>query len=248
MSYALQYVRSVIFVCQMYLALALIATLGFPYAILGGRRTTLQVMHLFCNYACWSSGWIAGLKTEVRGTPPSGDVLVAAKHHSFLDILMIYGAVPRGKFIMKKELRFTPFIGWYAWLSGCVPVDRGKRGAAIKGMVEAVLKGKKDGGQLIIFAQGTRIAPGVKQPYKIGPAILYKELGQPCVPVAVNVGVFWPRRSMYRKPGVAVIEFLPPIPPGLDTQAFLARLEADVETASDRLMAEAGFVAPAAAG
>ncbi|MDP2739880.1 MAG: lysophospholipid acyltransferase family protein [Pseudorhodobacter sp.] len=247
MRYALQYVRSVIFVAQMYLALALIATLGFPYALLGGRRTTLQVMHLFCHYACWSSGWIAGLKTEVRGTPPTDDVLVAAKHHSFLDILMIYGAMPRGKFIMKKELRFTPFVGWYAWLSGCIPVDRGKRGAAIKGMVEAVRKGKKDGGQLIIFAQGTRVAPGVKQPYKIGAALLYKELGQGCVPVAVNVGVFWPRRSMYRKPGVAVIEFLPQIPPGLSTQAFLERLEDTVETASDRLMAEAGFVAPAAA-
>jgi 1-acyl-sn-glycerol-3-phosphate acyltransferase len=244
MTFAVQYARSVIFIGQMYLALAVIATLGLPIAILGGRRGTLAVMHAYCHYVCWSAGWMVGLKTQVRGTPPSDDVLVAAKHHSFLDVLMIFGALPRGKYIMKKELKHLPFLGWYAWLSGCISVDRGKRGAAIKGMLEAVAKGKKDGGQLIIFAQGTRVAPGLKRPYKIGAALLYQELNQGCVPVAVNVGVFWPRRSMLRKPGVAVIEFLPRIPAGLSNQEFLDRLEDVIETASDRLMAEAGFVAP----
>lgn len=241
MTLAFRYVRSYIFIGQMYLALALIATLGLPIAFLGGRRGTLAVMHFYCNWVCWSAGWIIGLKTEVRGTPPTNDVLVAAKHQSFLDIIMIYAAVPRGKYIMKKELKWTPFVGWYAWLSGCIPVDRARRAAAIKPMLAAVVKSKAKGGQLIIFSQGTRVAPGVKQPYKIGTAMLYKELQQDCVPVATNVGVFWPRRSMLRKPGLAVIEFLPAIPAGLSTQDFMTRLEGAIEPASDALMHEAGF-------
>ncbi|WP_415183322.1 lysophospholipid acyltransferase family protein [Phaeovulum sp.] len=241
MKHALQYIRSYLFIGQMYLALALIATLGLPVAFLGGRRGTLAVMHFFCNWVCWSAGWIIGLKTEVRGTPPDDNVLVAAKHQSFLDIIMIFAAVPRGKYIMKKELKWTPFLGWYAWLSGCIPVDRAKRAAAIKPMLRAVRKNKAKGGQLIIFSQGTRVAPGVKQPYKIGTAMLYNELAQDCVPVATNVGAFWPRRSMLRKPGLAVIEFLPRIPAGLPNKEFMARLERDIETASDRLLVEAGF-------
>lgn len=241
MRLALQYVRSAIFIGQMYLALALIATLGLPVALLGGRRGTLAVMHFFCSWVRWSAALLVGLRSEVRGTPPVDNVLVAAKHQSFLDIIMIFGALPRGKYIMKKELKWTPFLGWYAWLSGCVPVDRAKRGAAIRVMLKDVAKGHKKGGQLIIFSQGTRVAPGVKAPYKVGTAMLYRELQQDCVPVAVNVGVFWPRRSMLRKPGLAVIEFLPRIPAGLDMNTFMARLEEEVETASDRLMAEAGF-------
>jgi 1-acyl-sn-glycerol-3-phosphate acyltransferase len=184
---------------------------------------------------------MVGLKTEVRGTPPSGAVLVAAKHQSFLDILMIFGSLPSGKFIMKRELLWAPIVGQYGLRIGCVPVDRGKRGAAIKKMVADVARGQSRPGQLIIFAQGTRVAPGDVRPYKIGTAVLYEQLGQTCHPVATNVGVFWPKRGIYRKPGVAVIEYLPEIAPGLDKDVFLARLEEEVETASNRLMREAGF-------
>jgi 1-acyl-sn-glycerol-3-phosphate acyltransferase len=122
-----------------------------------------------------------------------------------------------------------------------VPVDRGKRGAAIAKMLSEVKSGKQQGGQLIIYPQGTRVAPGVPRPYKVGTAALYEQLGQPCIPVAANVGVFWPRHGLLRKPGLAVVEFLPEIPPGLDRDSFMARLETEVETASNRLMAEAGF-------
>lgn len=240
MKLALQYARSVVFIGQMYLALALFATLGLPIALLGGRRGTLAVMHGYCRWVMWTAGWMVGLRCETRGTPPTGDVLVAAKHQSFLDILMIFAAVPRGRYIMKKELKYTPFIGWYAYLSGCIPVDRGKKGAAIRAMLQAVMADKA-GGQLIIFAQGTRVAPGVHAPYKVGAGVLYNEMQVDCVPVAVNVGVFWPRRGMLRKPGVAVVEFLPTIPAGIDTRSFMERLEEDIEVASDRLMIDAGF-------
>jgi len=96
-------------------------------------------------------------------------------------------------------------------------------------------------GQLIIYSQGTRIAPGVKAPYKVGTGVLYKELNQDCVPVATNVGVFWPKRGIYRKPGVAVVDFLPRIPAGQELTTFMAQLEETVETKSDDLMREAGF-------
>jgi 1-acyl-sn-glycerol-3-phosphate acyltransferase len=104
-----------------------------------------------------------------------------------------------------------------------------------------VAAGAADPGQLIIYPQGTRVAPGVARPYKVGTGLLYEQLGQPCVPVATNVGVFWPKRGILRKPGLAVVEFLPPIAPGLPVADFMARLEEEVETHSNRLMAEAGF-------
>jgi 1-acyl-sn-glycerol-3-phosphate acyltransferase len=184
---------------------------------------------------------MVGLRTEVRGTVPDGPVLVAAKHQSFLDIILIFGALPAGRFIMKRELMWTPVIGQYALRIGCVPVDRGKRGKAIAKMVQDVEKGRADPGQLIIYAQGTRVAPGMRLPYKVGASVLYDALGETCVPVATNVGLFWPRKGIRREPGLAVVEFMPPIAPGQPREAFRARLEDEVEAASDRLMREAGF-------
>ncbi|RWR26568.1 1-acyl-sn-glycerol-3-phosphate acyltransferase [Sinirhodobacter populi] len=236
-----QYIRSVIFIVQMYLAMALIGVCLFPVALIGGRSVAIGICRLFCHWVRFSARWIVGLRTEVRGAVPTGDVLIAAKHQSFLDILLIYSALPRGKFVMKKELVQTPFVGWYARLIGCIPVDRGKRGAAIKAMLAAVRNPRFAGGQLIIFPQGTRVAPGAKMDYKIGAAALYHALKQPCVPVATNVGVFWGRHSLLRKPGLAVVEFLSEIPPGEELHAFTRQIEAAIETASDRLMAEAGF-------
>ena len=142
---------------------------------------------------------------------------------------------------MKRELMFTPFLGQYALKIGCVPVNRGKRGAAIAKMKSDVAAGAAEPGQLIIYPQGTRVAPGATLPYKVGTGLLYEQLGQPCVPVAANVGLFWPKRGILRKPGLAVVEFLDPIAPGLKVQDFMTRLETEVETHSNRLMAEAGF-------
>jgi 1-acyl-sn-glycerol-3-phosphate acyltransferase len=142
---------------------------------------------------------------------------------------------------MKRELLFTPVIGQYAYRIGCVPVNRGKRGQAIQKMVSDVERGAAQPGQLVIYPQGTRVAPGVDAPYKVGTAVLYGQLKQECVPVATNVGVFWPRSGIYRKPGLAIVEFLPVIEQGLGRNDYMARLESEVETASNALMREAGF-------
>ena len=240
MSYAIQWVRSVIFNMTMYVAMLVIGIVYFPLA-LWSSNGAIAACHLYCRWVRWSAGWMVGIKTEVRGDVPTGEVMIAAKHQSFLDVIMIYGAVPRGKFIMKHILQYAPILGQYGLRIGCIPVHRGKRGQAIKKMVADVQSGKAQAGQLIIYPQGTRIPPGVDAPYKVGTAALYKELGQPCVPVAANVGVFWPKRGVFRKPGLAVVEFLEPIETGLETKAFMKRLGDAVETRSDELAAQAGF-------
>ncbi len=240
MSYAIQWLRSLIFNGQMYLAMLVIGLIYLPAAIVS-RRGAIAGCHAYCRWIRWTAAWIMGLKTEIRGDPPTDEVMVAAKHQSFLDVLMIYGAIPRGKFIMKSILKYAPIIGQFGLRIGCIPVDRGKRGQAVKKMLADVRAGRALPGQLIIYPQGTRTPPGEKRAYKIGTGVLYRELGQPCVPVATNVGVFWPKRGVYRKPGTAVFEFLPRIEPGLEVDEFMKRLETDIETASDRLNAEAGF-------
>ena len=237
---AVQWVRSLLFNIYMYLAIAAYGLIYLIPAIISDKGA-IAACHAYCRNIRWAAGWMIGLKTEYRGTPPTEECMVAPKHQSFFDVLMIYGAVPRGKFIMKSILKYAPVVGQFGLRIGCIPVDRGKRGQAIKRMLADVEAGRARPGQLIIYPQGTRIAPGVKAPYKVGTGVLYREMGQPVYPVATNVGVFWPKRGIMRKPGTVVFEFLPPIAPGLSVDEFMKRLEHDIETASDRLNKEAGF-------
>lgn len=234
---------SLLYVVQVYAMMALMACWFTPWAVLD-RRGAQAGVRTWNRYARWSARHMIGLETEVRGAVPTGEVLIAAKHQSFLDIIMIVSEVPRAKFVMKAELKRTPILGWYAMRIGCVPVERGRRAEAVRRMVSDVEAGRADPGQLIIYPEGTRMAPGERRPYKIGAAALYEASGQPCVPAACNVGLFWPRRGIMRRPGRAVVEFLPAIPPGLPPEAFLARLERDVEGATERLLAEAGWTPP----
>ncbi len=238
----IRWLLSLIFIVQMYLAMALIAVAFAPWALFS-RKGARVACKAFCRWVVFSVRVLCGLRSEVRGTPPVGEVVVAAKHQSFLDIMIIFNAVPAAKFIMKRELMYAPFLGQYALRIGCVPVNRGKRGAAIAKMKADVQAGSAEPGQLVIYPQGTRVAPGATKPYKVGTGLLYDQLAQPCYPVATNVGVFWPKRGILRKPGLAVVEFLPPIAPGLPVAAFMARLEDDIETQSNRLMQDAGFKA-----
>lgn len=242
MSYAIQWTRSLVFISLMYSSMAVIALACLPMALIS-REGALRGVHFYCRWVRFSARVICGLNSEIRGTPPEGEVLIAAKHQSFFDIILLVSALPRPRFVMKALLKWAPVFGWFALRIGCVPVDRGKGGKAIKQMVEGVRANADFPGQLIIYPQGTRVAPGATLPYKIGTAVLYRELGQTCVPVATNVGVFWPRHGIYRKPGVAVVEFLEPIEPGQSQRAFMGELETRIETASNTLMAEAGFPA-----
>ncbi|EDZ42370.1 MAG: lysophospholipid acyltransferase family protein [Planktotalea sp.] len=236
----LQWLRSLLFVGQIYFMMPVIGLLFAPWALFS-RRGARTCCKTYSRWVFWTASWMVGLKVEVRGIPPKEPGLVAAKHQSFLDIMMIFTATTAGKFIMKKQILWTPVIGQYAKLLNCIAVDRGKRGAAIEKMVADVKAGLVEAGQLIIYSQGTRVAPGVQKPYKVGTGVLYEQMGQTCYPVATNVGVFWPRTGIYRKPGVAVVEFLEPIAAGLTREEFMALLEERVETRSNALMREAGF-------
>jgi 1-acyl-sn-glycerol-3-phosphate acyltransferase len=140
---------------------------------------------------------------------------------------------------MKRVIRWFPIFGAYTIKTGMIHVDREGKTAALRALSERAREEAAKGRQIIIFPEGTRRPPGAPPAYQTGIALLYRSLNVPVVPVAVNSGVYWPRRKFLRYPGTIVIEFLPPIPPGLDSRAFLARLQAAIETAADRLLAEA---------
>lgn len=240
MKLAIQYVRSLIYIVLIYLGMGILGIVFAPAAYFS-RQAAFLACKLFCVWARWLARWLIGLRTEVRGPIPQGEVIVAAKHQSFLDILMIFQAMDRPKFIMKRELLWTPVIGIYAKRIGCIPVDRGKGGRALAKMVKDVAAEFEEPGQLVIYPQGTRVAPGDYLPYKIGTGILYEGLKEPCYLAATNVGLFWPRKGILRKPGLAVVEFLEPIQPGMERGAFMAQMEARIEERSKALMREAGY-------
>ncbi len=240
MGNAVQWLRSLLFTVQIYAVMGILGVVFAPWAIVSSRGA-LTACKIYCRWVFWSARWMVGIRVELRGKVPTGEVIVAAKHQSFLDILMIFDALPWPKFIMKRELLWTPVIGIYAKRLGCVPVNRGRRGAAIAQMVRDVAAEFEQPGQLIIYPQGTRVVPGGHRPYKVGTAILYEELNSDCIPAATNAGLFWPRKGLLRNPGLAVVEFLDPVAPGMERGAFMAGLENAIEGHSDRLMREAGF-------
>ncbi|WP_299888879.1 1-acyl-sn-glycerol-3-phosphate acyltransferase [uncultured Ruegeria sp.] len=240
MSEAIQWVRSLIFMIIIYAWMLVLGLVFAPYALFS-KKGASQACRTYARSTMWLARWMVGIRCEVRGSPPSGEVVIGAKHQSFLDIIMIFAAIPHGKFIMKRELLWTPIIGMYARRLGCIPVNRGKKGVAVAKMVKDVAKEFAEPGQLVIYPQGTRVAPGSYKPYKVGTAVLYEGLGFPCVPVATNAGVFWPRTGIMRKPGLAIVDFLEPIESGVQRDEFLVRLEDVIETRSNELMREVGF-------
>ena len=236
----LRWILSLIFIIQMYLAMV-IAALIFAIPALISRNGAFAAVHAYSRWVRLTARLLVGLRTEIRGAVPQGEVIIAAKHQSFFDIIMLCSVLPRPKFIMKQELIWTPILGQYALRIGCIPVNRGKRGAAIAKMKEDAAKAALIPGQLVIYPQGTRVPPGEKLPYKIGAGLLYSQFNQPCIPAATNVGLFWPKRGILRHSGTAVIEFLPAIPPGQPLGEFMRSIEARIETASDALMRQAGW-------
>ena len=180
---------------------------------------------------------LVGIRYEIRGRNniPAGPVLIAAKHQSAWDTMIFHIIANDPAVVMKAELLKIPIYGWYCRHSRMIPIDRDTGSKAIRAMVDAAKAAAAEGRPIIIFPQGTRVAPGVEAPYLPGIAALYRQLGIPVVPVALNSGIFWSRQSIRRKPGTIVLEYLPVIEPGLNRKDFMARLEAAIEPASTRL-------------
>ncbi len=232
--------RSLVFDALMYGLMLILGILLAPMAIWSVEGAYLAIK-IYARTVLALLAMICGLRTEVRGEVPTGEVLIAAKHQSFLDILILVRDVPRPKFVMKQQLKWAPVFGLYAMRVGSTPVNRGAKSQAMKSMIAHVEKSGTAARQLVIYPQGTRVLPGASLPYKIGAGVLYGRMGTPCVPAATNVGVFWARRSPYRRPGLATVEFLEPIAPGLKLPEFMARIETAIETRSNALMREASF-------
>ncbi|CAM3385677.1 1-acyl-sn-glycerol-3-phosphate acyltransferase [Paracoccus nototheniae] len=240
-----QYLRNVLFYVHIAIATLVIGLAGLP-ALRRGREGANRIATRWIGHMVWSARVYLGLTCEIRGTPPTEDCIVAAKHQSFWDILIIAHAVPRRAFIMKREVMRVPVMGWYAWKTGCIPIDRG-RGRDAMAAISTTINARMAGeglGQLIIYPEGTRTLPGQRRPYKQGVATIRSGTGLPVVPVAVNTGMFWPRSGWGIRSGRAVVEFLPVIGPDVPSEGLLPRLEAEIETHSDRLMAEAGLALP----
>lgn len=232
-------IRSQLANVLMYLTMGVMGIGCAPLA-LWSRGGAYWAVKRYCEIVFWLYRVICNLRVEFRGEVPQGDVIVCSKHMSFLDVMMLAYILPRAKFIMKNELKWAPVLGFYAMRIGSAPVQRGQRSKAMNKMV-AHVEDREETGQTVIYPQGTRVLPGAHREYKVGAGVLYSRMGQDCIPAATNTGVFWARRSPYRRPGVAVLEFLPMIPKGKPLRAFMQELEQVVEDNSNRLMREAGF-------
>jgi 1-acyl-sn-glycerol-3-phosphate acyltransferase len=232
--------RSFLFNVVFYLHLIAWMFISLPALVLPGRY-----VWYFTRGWAKSSAWllrvIAGTKVEVRGlenVPKSGCIL-ASKHQSMWETVSLFEYFDRPAVILKRELMFIPMFGWYALKTRMIPINRGKGSTALKGMLERATEELANGRPILIYPEGTRRPAGAPPAYKYGVAKLYTDLGVPAVPIALNSGLFWPRREFRRFPGTIVLEIMPPIPPGLSTEAFLTRLQDAIEPVSNRLLAEA---------
>lgn len=184
---------------------------------------------------------IVGLSHEIRGLEriPCGGCIVAMKHQSTWDTLILPIVLGDPACVLKRELLFVPFYGWYAARAGSISVDRKAGASALRRLVTAARPIAAQGRPIVIFPEGTRAGPGVRLAYQSGVAALYQALALPLVPAAVNSGFFWGRRSFVKRPGRIVLEFLEPIPPGRPRRAVMAELEQRIETATALLLREA---------
>jgi 1-acyl-sn-glycerol-3-phosphate acyltransferase len=237
--------RSLLFSLLFYVTTALYVLLGSPLLFMP-RSWAMAALKLHCQTELWLLKHIVRLDFEVRGLDklPKSPCLVASKHQSAWETFALIPLFRDPALLMKRELFWIPFHGWFSYKFGMIPVDREAGPTALRRMLHAAEKRIEDGREIIIFPEGTRRPPGAPPDYKTGIALLHNALKVPCVPVALNSGFFWPRRSFTRKPGTIVVEILDPIPPGLPKAEFLSRLEGAIETASNRLLAEAKAAHP----
>lgn len=233
------YLRSLLFTIWVYVAMAIYGIGLLPIGM-WSRDGAYWVMRAYSKHIFWVARNLLGLTFEVRGPIPQGEALLVCKHQSFVDMMILQVTLSQAKFVMKHELRWAPFLGWYAARVGTVSVKRGKGGSAVASMTRQFVAAQADKpGQMCIFAQGTRVPPGVEKPWKIGAWRLYNTFEHlPCIPVALNTGLFWGKKDLLRPPGTMVLEFLDPIEHGLSAEEFLNTVETRIETACEALYAE----------
>ncbi len=229
--------RSLIFLLAFSLWSALVILAALPFAIAPTKWSGFW-------FRTWNRGTIMLLRTicavrvEVRGQPPQGGALIAAKHQCMFDAFTPYSQLPQPCVVTKQELGNLPFLGWFADRGGLtLTVDREGHSKALRQLLEKGKKALAEGRQVLIFPEGTRSPLGAPPDYKPGVAALYSQLHAPCTPMATNAGAHWLAGSILRKPGRIVFEYLDPIMPDLPRAEFMKLLEERIETATNRLLA-----------
>jgi 1-acyl-sn-glycerol-3-phosphate acyltransferase len=233
--------RSLLFNAAFYLVLIVYFVVAIPTLVMP-RWGIIRLAQQWGRVNLGLLRIVCGITVEWRGLEkiPAGAVLVAAKHQSLWETFALLTRFDDPSYILKRELLWVPFFGWYARHAGMIPVDRGGGKPALIAMAARVRDALAAGRQIIVFPEGTRRPPGAAPKYKYGIAHLYAECSAPCVPIALNSGLFWPRRRFLRYPGTITVEALAPIAPGLAVEDFFARLQREIETATARLVAQAG--------
>ncbi len=233
-------VRSLLFAVVFYVNTAVFLVLGSPL-LLGPRRWAMLGLKAHAHASLWWLRLIAGTRLEVRGREnlPAGAVLVAAKHQSAWDTFALITLFRDPAMVMKAELGWIPLYGWFSHKFRHIFVQRERGPSALKRLIADARDRAAAGREIVIFPEGTRRAPGAPPDYKPGAIALYEALALPCIPLALNSGVFWPRRSWLRRPGTIVVEILPPMPPGMDRKRFKRELQERIEAATARLVEEA---------
>jgi len=234
--------RSLIFQVLFFLSNTLQMIFWTPVFFFLDRPTAWKIVRLWAKSHLWLQAWIIGSSYEFRGTeniPHGRSFLVASKHQSNWETYTTLLFFEDASFVLKRELMSVPLFGWYLSKMRLVPVDRGKRSEALASMARNAAPQYREGRQIIIYPEGTRTIPGAAPAYKYGLVHLYGELEATVLPIALNSGIFWPRKSLLLYPGKIVMEFLPPIAPGLSREQFALEIETRIEAATNRLLTEA---------
>ncbi len=236
-------IRSLVFNLVFYINLVVFLVLGFWF-MFTPRSWSIAALKVWARSSLWWMRLITGTKMEVRGREhiPQTGGLLAGKHQSAWDIFALLPMLADPALVLKRELTFIPVFGWFCLKFRMISVDRSAGPSALKKMIADARQAVTAGRQVLIFPEGTRVAPGAAPDYKPGATALYTQLGVPCTPFALNSGLYWPRRQFIRRPGTIIVEFLPPIEAGLHRKVFSARLQDAIENATNRLVTEAGQI------
>lgn len=231
------FLRSLVYNVLFYMLLVFWNVVAIP-TFLMPRRAFMAVAKTWARSSVWLMRVICNTRLEVRGLEkiPDGPLIVASKHQSLWETFALMQFFDAPLFIYKRELAWIPFFGWYLMKSGMIGVDRSGGMRSLMEMARRAPKEIRSGRQLIIFPEGTRTPVGAPPDYMTGVGQIYTSSGVPCLPVALNSGLFWPRRTFMRYPGTLVVEFLDPLPAGLSRKEFIVRIATVIEAATNRLV------------
>jgi len=234
------FLRSLLFNVLFYAVLVFWAIVAVP-TFLMPPRAMLTIAGWWANSTLFLMRVICNIKVEFRGVEkiPKGPLVIASKHQSFWETFTLLSFFDRPIFILKRQLIYIPVFGQFLTKTGMIAIDRSAGVKALLDMTRRARDAVRSGCQLVIFPEGTRRAPGAPPDYKTGFAQIYSACGVQCLPVALNSGLFWPRRTFMRYPGTLVVEFLDPLPPGLPKDEYITRVRNAIEEATGRIV-EAG--------